>query len=81
MNFTKDAWLVPPNQQQAYRAVSATLLLLQMTYERFARAWAVRRQRANDAATLNEFSDRDLWDLGLSRSDIPGIVRGTYQRD
>jgi uncharacterized protein YjiS (DUF1127 family) len=44
-------------------------------------AWLARRQRAQDVAALHRFSDRELWDLGLSRADIMGISNGTYQRD
>jgi uncharacterized protein YjiS (DUF1127 family) len=42
---------------------------------------AARRRRAQDADVLHAFSDRDLWDLGLSRSDIPGVISGTYRRE
>ncbi len=45
-------------------------------------AWIKRhRQRARDQDILLGFSDRELWDLGLSRSDIPGVVMGTYHPD
>jgi uncharacterized protein YjiS (DUF1127 family) len=30
---------------------------------------------------LSSLSDRDLADVGLSRSDVPAIVRGMYRRD
>jgi uncharacterized protein YjiS (DUF1127 family) len=43
--------------------------------------WVARRRSRRGAATLLAFSDRELWDLGLSRSDIPGIIDGTYRRD
>jgi uncharacterized protein YjiS (DUF1127 family) len=43
--------------------------------------WAARRHGARQAEVLHAFSDRELWDLGLSRSDIPGIIKGTYRRD
>jgi uncharacterized protein YjiS (DUF1127 family) len=45
----------------------------------FAQA-AIRRRFRRDAAQLSRFSDRDLWDLGLSRSDLPSIAEGTYRR-
>jgi uncharacterized protein YjiS (DUF1127 family) len=37
-------------------------------------AIAVRRSRARLRAELNTYSDRELSDMGLSRSDIDGIV-------
>jgi uncharacterized protein YjiS (DUF1127 family) len=30
---------------------------------------------------LYRSSDRELWDMGLSRSDLPEIARGTYRQD
>ena len=53
------------------------------------RAWLSRRfslylekrRTARDMQDLAAFSDRDLWDLGLSRSDLMAVERGTYTRD
>jgi uncharacterized protein YjiS (DUF1127 family) len=39
------------------------------------------RQQARDSQLINNFSDRDLRDIGLSRSDIPAILNGTYRLD
>jgi uncharacterized protein YjiS (DUF1127 family) len=41
---------------------------------------AITRRYHRDAAQLSRFSDRDLWDLGLSRSDLPSIADGSYRR-
>ncbi len=43
--------------------------------------WAARRQRAQEMDEISRFSDRDLWDLGLSRSDLHAIARSSYSRD
>lgn len=43
--------------------------------------WAVRQIRAREMQELNCFSDRELWDVGLSRSDLLSIEQGTYRRD
>lgn len=40
-----------------------------------------RHRRAQEMADLAKFSDRDLWDLGLCRSDLMSVERGTYRRD
>ncbi|HEX2944260.1 MAG TPA: DUF1127 domain-containing protein [Rhodopila sp.] len=51
----------------------------------FVREWlearSARRRFYRDAQQLDHFSDRELWDLGLSRSDISSIAHGTYRRD
>ncbi len=53
------------------------------------RAWLARRvaavarrhRHAREMADLAKFSDRELWDLGLSRSDLMAVERGLYRRD
>ncbi len=39
-----------------------------------------RRVRARARHELEAYSDRQLMDLGVSRSDIPSIVDGTFAR-
>ena len=48
---------------------------------RLAAVWVKRRTRARELRELARFTDRDLWDVGLSRSDVWSIERGTYSRD
>jgi len=43
--------------------------------------WAEKRTRARELGELHRFSDRELWDVGLSRSDIMSIEQGVYRRD
>ena len=44
-------------------------------------AWRARRQeRARIARELLTYTDRELFDLGISRADIPAIIDGTYRR-
>jgi uncharacterized protein YjiS (DUF1127 family) len=40
-----------------------------------------RRQRSRDIQALAAFSDRELWDLGLGRSDLQAIINGSKCRD
>ncbi len=40
-----------------------------------------RRRHAREMADLAAYSDRELWDLGLSRSDLMSVDRGTFHRD
>ncbi len=44
-------------------------------------AWRERRrERARIARELLSYTDRELFDLGISRADIPAILDGTYRR-
>jgi uncharacterized protein YjiS (DUF1127 family) len=81
VNLSEDTWLVSTNQRQGIRTVSAWLSRARAGLGRVAAYLAARRRRLQDAEVLHTFSDRDLWDLGLSRSDIPSIISGTYRRD
>lgn len=54
---------------------------LRSAWRAFRKDWAERARHRQDAAQLEQFSDRELWDLGLSRSDIPSVARGIYRRD
>ena len=40
-----------------------------------------RRARARELRELYRCTDRELWDIGLSRSDFLAIENGTYRRD
>lgn len=44
-------------------------------------AWSASRRRARELHDLSMFSDRDLWDVGLSRSDLMALEKGVYRRD
>jgi len=44
-------------------------------------AWLASRRQAREIHDLLHFSDRELWDIGLGRSDIQSIIDGTYRRD
>jgi uncharacterized protein YjiS (DUF1127 family) len=41
---------------------------------------AEQRRRARIARELATYTDRELFDLRISRADIPAIVNGTYSR-
>jgi uncharacterized protein YjiS (DUF1127 family) len=81
VNLSEDSWLVSSNQQQVSRALNVWLSRLHAGLDRISAFWAARRERAQQSEVLFRFSDRELWDLGLSRSDIPGILNGSYRRD
>jgi uncharacterized protein YjiS (DUF1127 family) len=39
-----------------------------------------RRRRAQITRELLSYTDRELFDLGITRGDIPAIINGTYRR-
>ncbi len=41
---------------------------------------AERQRQATIARELATYTDRQLFDLGIQRADIPAIVKGTYRR-
>jgi uncharacterized protein YjiS (DUF1127 family) len=81
VNLSEDTCLVSVNKRQTIQATNVWLSRLPNGLGRVAAFFAARRRRVQEAAILHGFSDRDLWDLGLGRSDIPGIINGTYRRD
>lgn len=48
--------------------------------QRVLRTWAERRERARQLRELGMFSDRELWDVGLSRGDLFAVEKGVYRR-
>jgi uncharacterized protein YjiS (DUF1127 family) len=68
-------------RQQIMREVSVWPSRLQASMVRLGAAWLARRKRAREIQELQAFSDRELWDLGLGRSDVRAIADGTYRRD
>jgi uncharacterized protein YjiS (DUF1127 family) len=43
-------------------------------------SWAQRRAVERQMQELYRSSDRELWDMGLSRSDLREIAKGTYRK-
>jgi uncharacterized protein YjiS (DUF1127 family) len=55
--------------------------LLRLLVDRTVARWQARRCRARELRELFAFDERELHDLGLSRSDFMSIENGTYRRD
>jgi uncharacterized protein YjiS (DUF1127 family) len=81
MDVSNNIWGVAQSQQQSLPAANTWLSRLQAGLSRMTSAWGTFRQKRSDAALLRTLSDRELWDLGLGRGDIPRVVNGTYRRD
>jgi uncharacterized protein YjiS (DUF1127 family) len=62
-------------------ASGSWLGLARSVWQAFRDHRAARIRYRQDVAQLEQFTDRELWDLGLSRSDIPSVARGVYRRD
>jgi uncharacterized protein YjiS (DUF1127 family) len=48
--------------------------------QRLTAAWAARRRAARDLDELSRRTDYELRDMGISRSDFPAIMAGTFRR-
>lgn len=81
MNLSDDAYLLSGNRQKITPDIGTLLTATRTGLHRLTAAWIKRRTRARELRELYRFTDRDLWDVGLSRSDVWSIERGTYSRD
>jgi uncharacterized protein YjiS (DUF1127 family) len=78
MNLSEGVYLLTSHRQKAARGVGT---LLFSALARMGADLAERLTRAREMRELHRFTDRELWDIGLSRSDIPSVEQGTYRRD
>ena len=77
MNLSNDTYAISGHQRHT-KPIGAWL------FERVRQlraTWAQRRAWARQMQELSLSSDRELRDMGLSRSDVREIARGTYRRD
>jgi len=78
MNISKDFYLTGGDRRSNAGTWLAAVLA---PFQRLGAYMAQRRTRARQLSELYRFTDRELWDVGLSRSDIPAIQHGVYRRD
>jgi uncharacterized protein YjiS (DUF1127 family) len=76
MNLSDDTYLISGDQH-----VGVFLPSMLTRLHRIAAFWHQRRTRAREMADLYRFNDRELWDIGLNRSDLRAIERGTFRRE
>jgi uncharacterized protein YjiS (DUF1127 family) len=55
--------------------------VLRFILDRAVTHWHARRRRTQELRELYAFDERELRDLGLSRSDFMSIENGTYHRE
>ena len=78
MNISTDAYLTACDQPSNNETWLASMLA---PFQRLGAYMAQRRTRSRQISELYRFTDRELWDVGLSRSDILAIEHGVYRRD
>lgn len=61
-------------------SVRGTTSLWAETTQRFGEWRAKRASRARVARELATYTDRELFDLGITRADIPAVINGTFRR-
>lgn len=79
MNLSDNTWPTASGLGRTIDPSHTLMARLQAWAGHAAAAWKERRQRAHEAEALYASSDRELWDMGFSRSDIPSILDGTYR--
>jgi uncharacterized protein YjiS (DUF1127 family) len=77
MNLSNNTYLVAGSR----RTTQPIGMRLSEWYQRLRVSWAQRSALARQMQELYQSSDRELLDMGLSRSDLPEIAKGTYRRE
>ena len=77
MNLSPNTYLFEATRQTARPAGMG----LSGLFHRLRASWLQWRAMERQMQELYRSSDRELWDMGLSRSDLPEIARGTYRQD
>ncbi|WP_158930570.1 DUF1127 domain-containing protein [Acidisphaera sp. S103] len=81
MNLSDDTYLISGDRQKIAPDIGTALSAMRAGLHRLGAFWIKRRTRAREMRELYRFSERDLGDIGLSRSDVWSIERGTFSRD
>jgi uncharacterized protein YjiS (DUF1127 family) len=77
MNLSPNTYLFDAATRQTARPAGIWLSSL---LHRLRASWAQWRAVERQMQELYRSSDRELWDMGLSRSDLPEIAKGTYRQ-
>ena len=81
MNLFDDARFLPATQPKFAADLRHGLLLGRALLRRVAEHWIARRQRAREIRELYGFSEQELADVGLSKSDLMAIEKGVHRRE
>ena len=77
MNLSNDTFLIGGR----HRTSRSWLSLIADRLQQLRAIWVRRRARAREMQDLYRCSDRELSDMGLSRSDLMAIQNGSFRRD
>ncbi len=81
MNLTESARLNSRTRAETSRNTNVWWTQVRAGLNRFAAYRAARRKHARDRQALFDFSDRELRDIGITRTDVPAVMNGTFSRD
>jgi uncharacterized protein YjiS (DUF1127 family) len=81
MNPIDPAQALAEGHRQVAHEARLLLSWLQARFAKLRSTRAARRQRARELGELYRLSNRELSDMGLSRSDLPAIAAGRYRRE
>jgi uncharacterized protein YjiS (DUF1127 family) len=81
MSLSDDTYLLSGQQQKIGPEFGKWISTFAARLRHIGTAWSESRKRDQEMRDLHRFSDRELWDVGLSRSDVWSIERGTYRKD
>lgn len=76
MNSSSNTYLFDATVQTARPAG----MWLSRLFQRLRNSVAERRTLERQMQELYRSSDRELWDMGLSRSDLAEIAKGSYRK-
>ena len=81
MNLSSNISISSGRQRKLAGDSGSSIFTVALRLRRLAAYLANRRERRMAADALHRFSDRELWDVGLSRGDILSIGRGNFRKD
>ena len=77
MNASNDTYILSGDQ----RVTQPLGVRLSGRLRQFRLGWSQRRASARQMQELHLSTDRELWDMGITRGDLNEIAKGTYRRD
>jgi uncharacterized protein YjiS (DUF1127 family) len=80
MNLSNSTYSLAGDRSNRAANVATGLSSVLAQWHRLVASVAAKRARNREMRELYRLGDRELWDLGLSRSDLLRIENGSYSR-